>query len=103
MLYECRLKRTGKRDQIFLATKFGAGHGDPTRFVNGEPEYAPRALQKSLDRLGVDYVDLWYLHRFVCHFDWYCARLNLFFFVRIDPTVPIEVSTEVTEICQIHS
>ena len=62
-----RLKRTGKRNEIFLATKFGLGRhweGDESRTVNGYPNYVPKAIQRSLEQLGVDYVDLWYLHRF---------------------------------------
>ena len=66
-----RLKKTGKRDEIFLATKFGFGHGEPNRIVKADPDYVSEALNKSLSRLGVDYVDLYYLHR-------------------ADPTVPIE-------------
>ncbi len=61
-----RFKRTGKRDEIFLATKFGLGRhweGDQDRIVNGTPEWAAKALHRSLEQLGTDYVDLWYLHR----------------------------------------
>lgn len=58
-----RFKRTGKRSEIFLATKFGIVPDD--RLVCGDPEYVPQALAKSLERLGVNYVDLWYLHRYV--------------------------------------
>ncbi len=61
-------KRTGKREDIFLATKFGVGRhwgSDFKRGVNGEPDYVPKALQRSLEHLGVDYIDLWYLHRCV--------------------------------------
>ena len=65
----CRFKRTGKRDEIFLATKFGIVT-DPDRAVNGTPEYAVQALDASLKRLGTDHVDLWYLHRLV-HFGRY--------------------------------
>ena len=54
-----RFKRTGKRDDIFLATKFGF----TPQGIRGDPEHAKEQLQLSLDRLGVDYVDLYYLHR----------------------------------------
>jgi aryl-alcohol dehydrogenase-like predicted oxidoreductase len=57
----------GRRDQVVLATKFGfqrsaAGVSVPN-VVNGTPEYARTAIDASLRRLGVDHVDLWYLHR----------------------------------------
>ncbi|KAF7377379.1 Aldo/keto reductase [Mycena sanguinolenta] len=63
-------ERTGKRDEIFLATKFGfiALEG---KVIDGSPEYARKALDKSLSRLRVDCIDLYYLHR-------------------ADPDVPIE-------------
>ncbi|KAF8632483.1 hypothetical protein AX15_001852 [Amanita polypyramis BW_CC] len=57
-------KRTGKRDEIFLATKFGAtltDSGAPT--INGTPEYVKSAFERSRQRLGVETVDLYYLHR----------------------------------------
>ncbi|KAJ7617051.1 Aldo/keto reductase [Roridomyces roridus] len=57
-------KRTGKRNDIFLATKFGIVSFAPgERAVNGSKEYARASIEKSLKRLGVDYVDLFYLHR----------------------------------------
>ncbi len=56
----------GRRDQVVLATKFGfkkpVGNALPN-VVDGSPEYAREALDASLRRLGVDHVDLWYLHR----------------------------------------
>ncbi|GAA1598135.1 aldo/keto reductase [Kribbella sancticallisti] len=57
----------GRRDEVVLATKFGfqspaAGQSLPSG-VNGSPEYARSAIDASLRRLGVDHVDLWYLHR----------------------------------------
>jgi hypothetical protein len=60
-----RFKKTGKRNEIFLATKFGFVFSEG-RAVNGEPEYVKAACAKSLKRLGVDYIDLYYLHRYVC-------------------------------------
>ena len=58
-----RFKKTGKRNEIFLATKFGSVGGDSERVINGDPEYVHAAFNKSLSKLGVDYVDLYYLHR----------------------------------------
>ena len=58
-----RFKKTGKRAEIFLATKFGFAHGEPNRVVKADPEYVHEAFNKSLSRLGVDYIDLYYLHR----------------------------------------
>ncbi|RMZ81258.1 hypothetical protein DV737_g2569, partial [Chaetothyriales sp. CBS 132003] len=55
----------GKREHIFLATKF-ANFSDPKtgeRRVRNEPEYIHQAIEKSLARLGVPYVDLYYVHR----------------------------------------
>jgi aryl-alcohol dehydrogenase-like predicted oxidoreductase len=56
-----------------LATKFGFVIGQPgsERVVNGKPEYVQRACDASLQRLDVDYIDLYYLHR-------------------VDPATPIE-------------
>lgn len=53
----------GRRDQVVLATKFGLPVGDSATTVNGSPAYARSAIDASLQRLGVDPVDLWYLHR----------------------------------------
>ncbi|KAJ6518205.1 NADP-dependent oxidoreductase domain-containing protein [Mycena vitilis] len=53
-------KRTGKRDDIFLATKFGI---TPSRSVDGSPANVKTAVESSLKRLGVDHIDLYYLHR----------------------------------------
>ena len=63
----------GRRDEVVLATKFGNVRRDDGTFqgVNGRPDYVPQACDASLRRLGVDHVDLYYLHR-------------------VDPQVPIE-------------
>ena len=62
-----------RRDEVQLATKFGlvGNIANGQRGINGDPAYVPRALDESLGRLGVDHVDLYYLHR-------------------VDPNVPIE-------------
>ncbi|MGW4641575.1 aldo/keto reductase [Sphaerisporangium sp. NPDC004334] len=63
----------GRRDQVVLATKFGIERRpDGTRVgVNGHPDYLRKACDASLQRLGVDHIDLYYQHR-------------------VDPSVPIE-------------
>jgi aryl-alcohol dehydrogenase-like predicted oxidoreductase len=63
----------GRRDEVTLATKFGIVRGDDpaSRGVNGSPEYVRVSIDASLQRLGVDHVDLHYQHR-------------------VDPEVPIE-------------
>ncbi len=57
----------GRRDEVTLATKFGIlriGRVEPgTRQVDGRPEYVRASIEGSLQRLGVDHVDLYYLHR----------------------------------------
>ncbi|WP_262387199.1 aldo/keto reductase [Streptomyces sp. TRM49041] len=57
----------GRRDEVFLATKFGIRRDetDPRlgRMVDSSPEHCRRAIDASLQRLGVDHVDLYYLHR----------------------------------------
>ncbi|KAK4556284.1 hypothetical protein LTR86_006428 [Recurvomyces mirabilis] len=57
-------KDTGRRKEVFLATKFGNlrdSQGNPT--VRGDKEWVKQACHDSLERLGVDYVDLYYQHR----------------------------------------
>ena len=62
----------GVRDRVILATKFGNFDLPGGRKgYNGKPEYVPQACDASLKNLGVDHIDLYYLHR-------------------IDPEVPIE-------------
>jgi aryl-alcohol dehydrogenase-like predicted oxidoreductase len=55
----------GRRDEVFLATKFGNVRGEDGSFqgVNGRPEYVRSACEASLRRLGVDVIDLYYQHR----------------------------------------
>src|SRR5947207_1553638 len=55
----------GRRDEVTLATKFGIDRslGDDNRTVRGEAAYVRRACDASLLRLGVDVIDLYYLHR----------------------------------------
>jgi aryl-alcohol dehydrogenase-like predicted oxidoreductase len=62
-----------RREEVVLATKFGnERREDGTRVgINGSPEYVRKACDASLERLGVDYIDLYYQHR-------------------VDQTVPIE-------------
>lgn len=63
----------GRRDDVVLATKFGNERREDGSFVgvNGKPEYVRSACDASLQRLGVDHIDLYYQHR-------------------VDKTVPIE-------------
>jgi aryl-alcohol dehydrogenase-like predicted oxidoreductase len=63
----------GHRDEVTIATKFGNVRGEDGSFqgVNGRPEYVRKACDASLQRLGVDHIDLYYQHR-------------------VDPDTPIE-------------
>jgi aryl-alcohol dehydrogenase-like predicted oxidoreductase len=63
----------GRRDEVVLATKFGNERSpDGARIgINGRPDYVRRAADASLQRLGVDHIDLYYQHR-------------------VDPKTPIE-------------
>jgi aryl-alcohol dehydrogenase-like predicted oxidoreductase len=71
-LVGCAIK--GTRDQVVLATKFGIVR-DPSnpnvRGVSGKPDYVKKSCEGSLQRLGVEYIDLYYQHR-------------------VDPNTPIE-------------
>ena len=62
-----------RRDRVVLATKFGNMRTADGAFlgISGKPEYVRQACDASLQRLGVDHIDLYYQHR-------------------VDPTVPIE-------------
>jgi aryl-alcohol dehydrogenase-like predicted oxidoreductase len=56
----------GRRDQVFVATKFGIlrDPGNPQRRgVSGRPDYVRAACESSLERLNVDRIDLYYQHR----------------------------------------
>jgi aryl-alcohol dehydrogenase-like predicted oxidoreductase len=63
----------GRRDEVVLATKFGNQRSEDGSFlrVNGTPEYVVAACDASLQRLGVEVIDLYYQHR-------------------VDRTVPVE-------------
>lgn len=53
-----------RRDEVVLSTKFGNIYArDPERGADGRPEYVREACDKSLQRLGVDVIDLYYQHR----------------------------------------
>jgi len=56
----------GKREQVILATKFGIVRdvtNPQVRGVNGKPDYVRESCEGSLRRLGVETIDLYYLHR----------------------------------------
>ena len=63
----------GRRDEVVIATMFGQVRREDGSFVgfDSRPEYVHKACDASLERLGVDYIDLYFQHR-------------------VDPTVPIE-------------
>lgn len=54
-----------RRDKVVLATKFGVNRSDDGAFhgISGDPKYVKRACETSLQRLGVDVIDLYYQHR----------------------------------------
>src|SRR4051794_19182250 len=58
----------GHRDEYVIATKFASRivqteDGEYQRIIDGSPENVRRAIEGSLERLGTDHVDLYYLHR----------------------------------------
>src|SRR5580698_9704114 len=64
----------GRREQAVIATKFGIDTstvGASQRSINGRPDYVRACCEKSLQRLGIEHIDLYYQHR-------------------IDPGTPIE-------------
>jgi aryl-alcohol dehydrogenase-like predicted oxidoreductase len=54
-----------RRDKVVLATKFGNERNEDGSWIgiNGSPEYVRKACDASLERLGVDHIDLYYQHR----------------------------------------
>ena len=54
-----------RRDEVVIATKFGNMRGEDGAFlgINGSPDYVRKACDASLERLGVDVIDLYYQHR----------------------------------------
>jgi aryl-alcohol dehydrogenase-like predicted oxidoreductase len=54
----------GRRDEVVLATKFGNERGEDGSFrgINGTPDYVRSACDASLQRLGVDVIDLYFQH-----------------------------------------
>jgi aryl-alcohol dehydrogenase-like predicted oxidoreductase len=52
-------ERSGKRDQVFLCTKFGVSKDG----IRSDAAYVKEACERSLERLGVDHIDLYYCHR----------------------------------------
>lgn len=68
---------TGRRKEIFLASKFAHKFEDGQMVVDGRPEYVKEACAASLERLQTDYIDLYYQHR-------------------VDPNTPIEKTVEVS-------
>jgi aryl-alcohol dehydrogenase-like predicted oxidoreductase len=54
-----------RRDEVTLATKFGNERNTDGSWIgiNGSPDYVRRACDASLERLGVDHIDLYYQHR----------------------------------------
>jgi aryl-alcohol dehydrogenase-like predicted oxidoreductase len=53
----------GRRDEVVLATKFGNRRDGDRRIIDNRPEWIREAIEASLRRLGVDHVDLYYMHR----------------------------------------
>ncbi|MBA2690927.1 MAG: aldo/keto reductase [Rubrobacter sp.] len=62
-----------RREEVALATKFGMERTEDGGIVgvNGKPDYVRKAAEASLERLGVDHIDLYYQHR-------------------VDPNTPVE-------------
>ena len=68
----CSRALKGRRNDALIATKFGnIDLPDGKKATNGRPEYVHKCCDASLQRMGVDVIDIYYLHR-------------------VDPNVPIE-------------
>ncbi|MFG1706435.1 aldo/keto reductase [Nonomuraea sp. M3C6] len=52
-----------RRDEVVLATKFGVKREGASRSIENSPEYIRAACDASLLRLGIDHIDLYYMHR----------------------------------------
>jgi aryl-alcohol dehydrogenase-like predicted oxidoreductase len=63
----------GRRDEVQLATKFGNRRDGDRRWIDNSPEWIRTACDASLERLGIEQIDLYYMHR-------------------RDPNVPVEES-----------
>jgi predicted oxidoreductase len=70
------------RDNVALATKFGKFLADGKVGIRGDPAYVRAACEGSLQRLGVDCIDLYYQHR-------------------VDKKVPIEVTVRAPSLSQV--
>jgi len=53
----------GRRDEVVLATKFANRREDGRAWIDNSPEWIARACEDSLRRLGVEHIDLYYMHR----------------------------------------
>jgi aryl-alcohol dehydrogenase-like predicted oxidoreductase len=53
----------GRRDEVVLATKFANRREDGRRWIDNSPEWIHQACDDSLRRLGVEHIDLYYMHR----------------------------------------
>jgi aryl-alcohol dehydrogenase-like predicted oxidoreductase len=53
----------GRRDEVVVATKFANRREDGRRWIDNSPEWIHQACENSLRRLGIDHIDLYYMHR----------------------------------------
>lgn len=87
-------RRTGKRDDIFLATKFGFVKGGKSYEVDSSAEYCKKACAESLRVLGVEYIDLCKsslsLTLMSCKTVLNCACIRLDWLHNANPKTPIE-------------